>query len=780
MRFIFILACTLFFNMIATAQNVPIGSWSDHLSYKSGLSITEGNGKVYCATKGGLIVYNKSDYSTQPVSKVNGLSDVEPQLVNFNPYNNRLIITYQNSNIDILDNGGNIINISDLKTRTIVGDKKIYGIYFINQYAYLACGFGIIVLDMERNEIKDTYYIGTNGAYVQVRDITSDGTYFYAATKVGIYRALLSSPNLADYTNWSLMPGLRTGTYNAIAYLNGKIIANYSAFLTSNQYYVDTLLQYDGVSWSKWTSFAAPGSYQINALKSSYNKLVVSSVDAVYAYDSNFNILSYFGNYIGGASSPKSAVYDGLGNICIADNIHGLVYGEIAVWWFRSYFPNGPASINLNAIAIQDNTVFVAPGSNIGGNSYLTEGVFTYSNGTWSSIKGNYSGIVNLDTIFDIVNVMVDKNDSKHFFASSWFHGVIEFSNGAPVQLYNESNSTLEGIQVGNYDPIWVQGMAQDNNNNFWFTNSYVDRVMSVKKTNGTWQDFDFSSILGTKPQITNLIVDKNDQKWAVLPFPTNGILVFKGGPSSTVNSSNAKKLTTLSGSGNLPSSSVFCIKEDLDGEIWIGTDKGIAVFYAPENVFTNQNFDAQQILIEQDGYVQILLETETIQDIAVDAANRKWIATANSGVYLVSADGTSQINHFDESNSPLYSNNVRKIAINDATGEVFFGTSKGVIAYRGTATEGFEEFTDVYAFPNPVKPGYDGPIAIKGLINNTTIKITDISGTLVYETKSEGGQALWYGKNFEGKKVSSGVYMIFGTNEDGSQKMVTKILIVN
>ena len=127
MRFIFILACTLFFNTIATAQNVPIGSWSDHLSYKSGLSIAEGNGKVYCATKGGLVVYNKSDYSTQPVSKVNGLSDVEPQLVNFNPYNNRLIITYQNSNIDILDNGNNIINISDLKTRTLLEIKRFMG-----------------------------------------------------------------------------------------------------------------------------------------------------------------------------------------------------------------------------------------------------------------------------------------------------------------------------------------------------------------------------------------------------------------------------------------------------------------------------------------------------------------------------------------------------------------------------------------------------------------------------------------------------------------------------
>ena len=256
------------------------------------------------------------------------------------------------------------------------------------------------------------------------------------------------------------------------------------------------------------------------------------------------------------------------------------------------------------------------------------------------------------------------------------------------------------------------------------------------------------------------------------------GLLVYKGAGTPSV--SNSKKLTTSSGNGGLPSNAVFCLSKDLDGEIWVGTDKGIAVFYSPENVFTGSNFDAQQILIEQDGNVQILLETESVLAIAIDDANRKWIATAQSGVFLMSADGTTQLEHFDESNSPLFSNNVKSIAINHKTGEVYFGTSKGIISYRGTSTESFEDFTDVYAFPNPVKPDYEGPIAIKGLMNNTTLKITDISGTLVYETKSEGGQALWYGKNFKDERVSSGVYMVFCTSEDGAKKMVTKILLIN
>jgi hypothetical protein len=261
----------------------------------------------------------------------------------------------------------------------------------------------------------------------------------------------------------------------------------------------------------------------------------------------------------------------------------------------------------------------------------------------------------------------------------------------------------------------------------------------------------------------------------------TNGIMVYKGHTTADgVIGVNVKKLSTTAGNGALPSNNVLCLAKDLDGEIWVGTDKGIAVFYSPEKVFTGENFDSQQILLEQDGHVQILLETENVKCIAVDDANRKWIGTSNSGVFLMSADGTKQIQHFDESNSPLFDNNISSIEINHKTGEVYIGTSKGIISYRGTAALGYDDFTDVYAFPNPVRHEYEGPIAIKGLMNNTTLKITDISGTLVYETKSEGGQALWYGKNFKDERVCSGVYMVFCTSEDGAKKMVTKIVVIN
>jgi ligand-binding sensor domain-containing protein len=224
----------------------------------------------------------------------------------------------------------------------------------------------------------------------------------------------------------------------------------------------------------------------------------------------------------------------------------------------------------------------------------------------------------------------------------------------------------------------------------------------------------------------------------------------------------------------------VFCIAKDLDGEIWIGTDKGIAVFYSSENVFTDDNYDAQQILVELDGYVQYLLELETVTAIAVDGSNKKWIGTQNAGVFLVSADGTEQIYHFTEDNSPLFSNTITSIAINNETGEVFFGTNKGIISYKNTATIGATEYSNVYAYPNPVRKDYNGLIAIKGLVRDVNVKITDISGTLIFETKAEGGQAIWNGKNFYGVKAQTGVYLVFCSNEDGSETIVAKILFIN
>jgi len=216
-----------------------------------------------------------------------------------------------------------------------------------------------------------------------------------------------------------------------------------------------------------------------------------------------------------------------------------------------------------------------------------------------------------------------------------------------------------------------------------------------------------------------------------------------------------------------------------VDGEVWVGTDEGVGIFYSPSTILTDNNYDAVRPLVNFDGYVQYLLETEVVTAIAVDGDNRKWIGTDRSGVFLLSPDGTEQIYHFTEENSPLFSNQIIDIAIS-ANGEVFIGTASGIIAYKGTASSPSDDYSDVYAYPNPVPAGFDGLIAVKGLIEDSDIKITDINGTLIYSTRSEGGQAVWNGRNFDGRKARPGIYLVFAATPDGSEKVVSKILIID
>jgi len=177
---------------------------------------------------------------------------------------------------------------------------------------------------------------------------------------------------------------------------------------------------------------------------------------------------------------------------------------------------------------------------------------------------------------------------------------------------------------------------------------------------------------------------------------------------------------------------------------------------------------------------VEYLLGSEAVTSIAVDPANRKWLGTETDGVYLVSENGDKIINHFNVNNSPIFSNKIIDIEIDNESGEVFISTGKGVISYKGFATTPKENHQNVLVYPNPVEPNYNGLIGIKGLVQNANFKITDINGNLVFSSKANGGQGVWDGTNSYGERVGSGVYLIFSTNAVGTETNVAKILFIN
>ncbi|MGE0568963.1 MAG: two-component regulator propeller domain-containing protein, partial [Bacteroidia bacterium] len=341
---------------------------------------------------------------------------------------------------------------------------------------------------------------------------------------------------------------------------------------------------------------------------------------------------------------------------------------------------------------------------------------------------------------------------------------------------YNGNNTNGQIMPV---IPNWwrTSGMSMDETGNLWIGVSDVTRYLSVKKTDGNFQNFLFDGIARF---VRKVYCDKNNQVW-ILHERDQGLTVAKFTPSgSNLTLSTYKVLNKNVGSGNLGSNSVYAFCEDLDGKIWIGTANGIRVFNNPDNVLSGGSVDGEPIKIVQDGNVELLLDAEVVTSIEVDAANNKWVGTQAGGIYCFSPDGQKQIYHFTADNSNLYSDEIVDIKYNGKTGDVFIGSSLGIQSYKNLIIDGSENYSEVKAYPNPVKPNYTGNVFISGLIDNSIVKIVDESGNFVWEVKSEGGRVVWPLKNFSNTRVPSGVYLIYAAVPTGEFKAVSKILVIN
>jgi ligand-binding sensor domain-containing protein len=753
------------------------------LPYNNVLSIAEGNGKIYCASRYALFSYDKNDGALERFSRITGLNDLEIGTIRYNSAAGVLLIAYQSSNIDLLYNDGTVVNLSDIKRKNIVGGKSINHIMFSGKYAYLSCNFGIVVIDLERQEIKDTYYIGRNGNNLSVNQFAGDGTTFYAATDSGIMKASASNPFLFNFESWSLDTTVTsvitnaTSVFSSVAAYSGKIFA-----VKKGAGNTDTLIQYDGTSWAIYSNSHTDGSQ----FETEMNHLIRKDNSSVEVYNNSLNSVAYVAPWYYTNGQPLWGYVDIAGIFWIADGKNGLV--KFSNGSYEFIYPNGPNNIATWAMAANKDNLWVVSGG-ISGQAprFKHDGVYFYTNyNEWKNFIPANDPLYASLSFADVVCIAMDTSDTKHAFIGSWGGGLLEYRNNGVVQVYNESNSTLRAIADtnGSYRPIEVGGVAFDSDNNLWVANAsnYETNSLSVRKNDGSWQSFH----LPTNPNLAaattyGLLVDSYNQKWLNASIPPLGIGVFFENDMANPNDDSVKIITNQFGNGNLPSLNTLAMAEDKDGAIWIGSDKGVAVIYNPGNIFTGGDYDAQKVLIEQEGHAQYLLENEFVWAIAVDGANRKWFGTQSGGAFLMSADGTKQLLHFNTDNSPLLSNFVISIAIDPNSGEVFFGTfDKGICSYRADATEGGEACDNYYVFPNPVKHDYSGPIAIKGLVANASVKITDVSGQLVYQTKANGGEAIWNGKNFKGEKAHTGVYTVFITNEDGSATCTTKMLFVN
>jgi hypothetical protein len=750
----------LLISMILHGQT-PVGSWSDHLAYNTADCVAVSTDQVFASTGLSLIIYNKTFAELKKMSRIDGLSETGISTISWSEENKTLIIAYTSTNIDLLKNNM-IYNIPDISRKNIPGEKKINRIRTTGKYAYLACSFGIVVVDLVKREIYDTWKPGNGSEDDEVWDIAFGNNKIFAATDNGVYSADLTNLGLSYFGNWNLVSLIPNpvARYTLLTFSGNKLYANLSDPLSGGD-------QVFSVSDNSSLFLFISGIFN-RSFDSSSTGFTISSGSSVKYFNPGGSLVKTISSYGWAVPNIAGAIADN-SDIWISDISSGLVRGENMSEFTALTLP-GPVSNNaFNITSLNGKTVVCSGAADASWNSMGRPlQVSIFENNNWTSLQSG--------TITDPMRALIDPLNSDHIFVSTWGNGLLEYKNNNLLKQYSVSNSPLQTTTPG-LSNVNVCGMAMDNSENLWLTQSGVSGSIKVLKSDGNWI---INPVAVNAPVSGDIIITTKGQKWIILPRGY-GLFILDDNKTPDVFTDDKFKKMLVMDTENQMISFVYSIAEDLDGNIWVGTDQGPVIYFNPENVFSS-DLKATRIKVPRNDGTNLadyLLKTETITSIAVDGANRKWLGTAGSGAYLLSADGTTQIKIVTEQNSPLLSNSIITLAVDNKTGDVWFGTSKGIQSYRGDATTGEEKFKKVYTFPNPVRSDFKGNVTITGLIRDSQIRITDISGNLVYETVSDGGQATWDLTTYTGRRVATGVYLVFCASKDGSQSCVTKMLVI-
>ena len=771
----FILYGLLLLQQITYAQLQSIGQWKEHLEFGPAKEIVFTEDQFFVTSRWGMYAITYDDRVIERYSKVSGLSDLAIQTIQYNPDSEKLLIAYENSNLDVLYRN-NIINIPYILKSTVSGNKSISRIFMKGDFAYLASRMGVFVVNMNKYEIAATWPMGNGGKNIAVSAITGDQGFFYAATDEGLKRLPANNTFPENFANWQTLSN--TNNLPAGPVQNVMIQNNILFVQLNNQLYKQSGSNWinayaDNWSWVKTTS--AENKIFITQQKDNYNQR------RIVIYNTSDNSTQIIENNVQlnkplDATSRNNITY-------ISDQINGVVIKEEDT--FENISINSPSGPLDGEMIFQNNKLYVCGGSINTAWNYLYNrtGFFVFENNTWKSY--NKSTAPWMDTLLDIITIAVDPADETIYAGS--YSGGIGQSDGSVInggglieikadryKIYKQNTPIEKTIGDNSYR---VSGLAFDNDRNLWFSNFGGERNFGVKKPDGTWAKFNVPFIINDN-MVGGILIDDYNQKWIQVP-QGNGIFCYNHGASiDNTNDDRWKWLKVGKGNGNLPGNLVQAMAKDKDGFIWIGTEKGIGIIQCPGEIFTANSCEAFQPIIQQGNFAGLLFGNEEVRAIAVDGANRKWVGTKN-GVWLLSPDGEKIIERFTEENSPLLSNIINRIAIAPTTGEVFFSTFKGICSYRGTATEGKVSHEEVFVFPNPVLSNYNGQIGIRGLAANSYVKITELNGRLVYQTQALGGQAVWNGKDYTGRRVSTGVYLILATDQTGLEKIAGKIVFI-
>ena len=749
-------------------SDLSIGQWKSHLSYRSGVRVTQTFDKVVYAAQRGLFTIDKSDLSVKFLSKENGLSDVRVSKLFFDRFNDQLIIIYQDDNIDFLKNSG-LVNIPFIQSNTfILGSKTINDFYASKKdFALWATDFGIIGFNPENYDFLFTTFTSK-----RINAVGTLNGYHYAATEKGLHKINTEGTNPSDFGQWSLISSDSGIPSNAE--INDMAIVNNTLYITTlNQLYK---LEVN----DQFTPIFKPGDAEedIRFLSASDQNLLIGiskgSEGKVMIIDKNGNMSQ---SYYGCVNEIQDAVLDENQRIWFADLQPPVKYLEnLQSDQCKTLEFSSPYSNEASWVKFKKDKAYI-PSNGITEDfqyTYTLYGYYTLQNNKWVNYSPNTFPALN-QYGFNHLVTLAPHPKKNEVYLGSFFNGLILYNEDTgATQHWNKDNSILQRT-TGDEERTRIAGLAFDDKENLWISNFGAQKPLVVLTKDNEWYNFNV-------PGSTNLheiTIDRRGNKWIPVFGPGNGIIVYHEG--ADISKTSDDKIRSINKSNSvIEGNKVNCAAVDLDGAVWVGTDQGPVIFDCGDPFSNNCRGTTRKVIVE--NIPAPLLRYEDVISIAVDGANRKWFGTRN-GIFVQSPDGATQIAKYDTRTSPLLDNRVDRLSYNPETGEMFIITPGGIQSIKTETLGGGTNFkSNIYAYPNPVTPDYQGLIAIKGLVRDANVKITDIDGRLVYETKALGGQAVWDGRDYKGVRASTGVYLVFSANENTSldpSSMVTKILFI-
>ena len=755
-------------------------SWEDFYSYNNVKDFVKVGTTFYAVVDNAVFTYNDVTNELNKLSSVQGLSGETTTSIYYSEALEKLVIGYQTGLIEIVDNLGVITISNDIERLSITGDKKINDITEYNGKLYLATPFAIVVYDLENLEFGDTFFIGSGSSEVVINQIEVFNETIYAATELGIYTADVNNNSLIDFNNWTPPQGNFSGNFSALEIFDNKLFAsrdiNFYEIIAVNT-----------------TQLIASMPQPINDLKASSMFIAVSAEKQAQIYNSSLtltvvaNATNDFDYMLNTAYAENQKIYLGTRQFGILERSFSDADTHTEI------HPQGPSANDVFSITVQNNNLWVVYGAydDAFTPTQRTRGFSRFNGESWINTPYNTSFPVR-----DLVNVTIDPNNENKAYISSWGQndtgnlestgGILVVENDQVTNFLNQDNSGLESVilpSIPSYRSVRVNGTAFDNQGNFWVTNGFIDNRLKKLAPNGSWTSFNLSSIITNEAfGLTELKIDRAGSIW--IGTRRNGVLVY--------NESGDRKraLITEATKGSLPDLNTRSIAIDRNNRIWIGTKKGLVVYTNAAGVFDEAIFDAAPIIIDDDGIPKRLLGEQPVNSIAIDGADNKWFGTETGGVLGTNPSGQETLFNFNKDNSPLPSNKIVKIQVDDGTGKVFFATDKGIVAFKSNVSPFGDTLGEVFAYPNPVRKEHNF-VTIDGrndtnLPRGTNVKILDAAGRLVYETnviegqELKGGKVIWNKTNLAGRKVASGIYIVLLTSPDRSETSSAKIAIIN